>query len=117
MLLERTELASASVETICSRLLKIGARLRRTARRLWVHWAGGLPSRELMTKLMKRIAYLHPPPLPRLTSPEDRSSLPVTRRTCPEQGKRTLCTDLAAPFNSPTPAPETLARLTMLHPA
>jgi len=63
-LLEGTELASASVETIRSRLLKIGARLRCTARRLWVHLASGFPFRELLAKLMKRIANLHPPPLP-----------------------------------------------------
>ena len=64
MLLEGTELASASVETIRSRLLKIGARLRQSARRFWVHLAGGFPFRELLRKLLQRIARLHPPPLP-----------------------------------------------------
>ena len=59
-----TELASASVETIRSRLLKIGARLRCTARRFWVHLASGFPFQELLTKVLKRIARLHPPPLP-----------------------------------------------------
>jgi len=59
-----TELASASVETIRSRLLKIGARLRQSARRFSVYLASGFPFRELLTKLLQRIARLHPPPLP-----------------------------------------------------
>ncbi len=59
-----TELESASVETIRSRLLKIGARLHQTVRRFWVYLASGFPFRELLTKLLQRIARLHPPPLP-----------------------------------------------------
>jgi hypothetical protein len=63
-LLAGTELESASVETIRTRLVKIGARLRQTARRCWVYLASGFPLRELLVKLLGRIARLHPPPLP-----------------------------------------------------
>jgi hypothetical protein len=62
-LLAGTELESASVETIRTRLLKIGARLRQTARRFWVYLASGFPLRELLVKLVRRIAGFHPPPL------------------------------------------------------
>jgi len=62
-MLAGTELASASVETIRSRLIKIGARVRRTVRRVWVHIAGGFPLREVLTKAHRAILHLHPPPL------------------------------------------------------
>lgn len=62
-LLEGTELASASVETVRTRLLKIGARLRQTARRFWVYLASGFPWQELLVKLVRRLAGFHPPPL------------------------------------------------------
>jgi hypothetical protein len=63
-LLAGTELESASVETIRTRLLKIGARLQQTVRKLWVYLASGFPLRELLVKLIRRITELHPPPLP-----------------------------------------------------
>jgi hypothetical protein len=62
-LLQGTELQFASVETIRSRLLKIGARLQQTARRFWVYLASGFPWRELLVKLVRRLAGFHPPPL------------------------------------------------------
>jgi len=62
-MLAGTELATASVETIRSRLIKIGARVRRTVRRVWVHLAGGFPLREVLTQVHQAILRLHPPPL------------------------------------------------------
>lgn len=63
MQLRGTDFEAASAETLRSRLLKIGARVRQTARRIWVHLAGGFPLRELLAKVMARIGNLHPPPL------------------------------------------------------
>jgi len=51
------------METIRSRLIKIGARVRRTVRRVWVHLAGGFPLREALTRARRAICRLHPPPL------------------------------------------------------
>jgi len=64
-LLKDTALEGASIETIRSRLVKIGARVRSTSRRVWVHLAGGWPFREVLELVMSRIkALAHPPPLP-----------------------------------------------------
>jgi len=62
-MLAGTELETASVETIRSRLIKIGARVRRTVRRVWVHLAGGFPLREVLARAQRAILRLHPPPL------------------------------------------------------
>jgi len=62
-MLAGTELATASVETIRSRLIKIGARVRRTVRRVWVHLASGFPLREVLARAHRAILRLHPPPL------------------------------------------------------
>jgi len=40
-----TELATAQVHTLRLKLLKIGARIRETSRRIWVHLASGYPYR------------------------------------------------------------------------
>ena len=56
-----TELETASVETIRSRLIKIGARVRQTARRIWVHLASAFPLREGLRRSLLRIAALPPP--------------------------------------------------------
>jgi len=61
-MLAGTELATASVETIRSRLIKIGARVRRTVRRVWVHLASGFPLREVLAAAHRDILRLHPPP-------------------------------------------------------
>lgn len=58
-----TEMATASIETIRSRLIKIGARVRRTVRRVWVHLAGGFPLRQVLLRVHRAILQLHPPPL------------------------------------------------------
>jgi len=50
-----TVLAGASIETIRTRLLKIGARIRQSVRRVWVHIAGGFPLREVLALVLERI--------------------------------------------------------------
>lgn len=59
-----TVLAGASIQTIRTRLLKVGARLRQTVRRVWVHIAGGFPYGEVLAVLLARIhAMPHAPPV------------------------------------------------------
>jgi len=62
-MLAGAELETASAETIRSRLIKIGARVRRTVRRVWVHIAEGFPLREALERVCLAILRLHPPPL------------------------------------------------------
>jgi len=56
-LLGGTPLENASIETIRSRLLKIGARIQSTARRVWVHMASAFPLREVLALVLERIAH------------------------------------------------------------
>ena len=63
MQLKGSELESASAETLRTRLLKIGARVHQTARRIWVHLSSGFPFRELLAEALARIRCLHPLPL------------------------------------------------------
>jgi len=51
-----TVLEGASIETIRTRLLKVGARVRQTVRRVWVHIASGFPLRRVLALLLERIA-------------------------------------------------------------
>lgn len=51
-----TVLQGASIETIRTRLLKIGARIRQTVRRVWVHIASGFPLRQVLALVLERIA-------------------------------------------------------------
>ena len=60
-LLAGTELARATVATIRLRLLKIGARVKQSARRLWFHLAGGWPGRPLFMRILDRLDALAPP--------------------------------------------------------
>jgi hypothetical protein len=53
--LEGTELESAQVNTLRIKLIKIGARIRETNRRIWVHLASGYPYRMLFTLILGRI--------------------------------------------------------------
>ncbi len=63
-LLKNTPFDGASIETIRSRLLKIGARIGTTARRVWVHLASGCPYRSVLAVVLRRIATLgHAPPV------------------------------------------------------
>jgi hypothetical protein len=60
-----TVLEGATIETIRTRLLKVGARIRQTARRVWVHIASGFPYREVLALVLERIDSMpNAPPLP-----------------------------------------------------
>ncbi|MFW6119254.1 MAG: IS1380 family transposase [Planctomycetota bacterium] len=50
-----TVLEGASVQTVRSHLLKLGARIRQTFRRVWVHIAGGFPLRRALAVALRRI--------------------------------------------------------------
>ena len=53
--LQGTELATAQVNTLRLKLLKIGARIRETSRRIWVHLASGYPYRGLLAGLLQNL--------------------------------------------------------------
>lgn len=53
--LQGTELATAQVNTLRLKLLKIGARIRETSRRLWVHLASGNPSGHLLATALQNL--------------------------------------------------------------
>lgn len=53
-----TELQDASIETIRSRLIKVGARVCQTVRRLWVHLASAFAFREALYQSLSVIAAL-----------------------------------------------------------
>jgi hypothetical protein len=55
-----TELARATVGTIRVRLLKIGARVKQSARRLRFHLASGWPCRPLFLQVLDRLAEIGP---------------------------------------------------------
>ncbi len=53
--LQGTELATAQVNTLRLKLLKIGARIRETSRRVWVHLATGYPYRHLLALVLQNL--------------------------------------------------------------
>ena len=59
--LRGTALARASIDTIRLRLLKVGARVRVSARRLWFHFASGWPGRPVFLQALDRLAAIGPP--------------------------------------------------------
>jgi hypothetical protein len=59
--LRGTKLARATVATIRLRLLKIGARVKQSARRLWFHLASGWPGRPLFLQVLDRLDAVGPP--------------------------------------------------------
>jgi hypothetical protein len=59
--LRGTALASATIGTIRLRLLKVGARVRRSVRRLWFHLASGWPGQPLFLGVLDRIGELRAP--------------------------------------------------------
>ena len=56
-----TELARATIATIRLRLLKIGARVKQSVRRLWFHLASGWPGRAVFLQAVDRLAAIGPP--------------------------------------------------------
>jgi hypothetical protein len=50
-----TELANAQVGTLRLKLLKIGARIGETSRRVWIHMASGYPYQSLFAAALGRI--------------------------------------------------------------
>ena len=53
--LKGTVLEGASIETIRTRLLKVGARIEQTVRRVWVHIASGFPLAQVLRTVLARI--------------------------------------------------------------
>ena len=62
--LERTELATAQCDTIRVKLLKIGAVVRVTVRRVWVALSEAYPLRALFVQVWQRLRSLNAPPQP-----------------------------------------------------
>jgi hypothetical protein len=54
-MLAGTAFEHASIETIRTRLIKIGARVRQTARRIWVHLSSAFPLRDVLAQVMAAI--------------------------------------------------------------
>jgi hypothetical protein len=50
-----TELAHAQMDTLRLRLLKIGVRVHRTARRIWFHLASSHPWQTLWARIARRL--------------------------------------------------------------
>jgi hypothetical protein len=53
--LKGTELATAQVNTLRLKLLKISARIRETSRRIWVHLASGYHYRDLLAGVLQNL--------------------------------------------------------------
>jgi hypothetical protein len=53
--LANTELANAQVGTLRLKLLKVGARMRETTRRIWIHFASAYPYQQLFMELVQRL--------------------------------------------------------------
>jgi hypothetical protein len=53
--LQGTILEAAQVNTLRLKLLKIGARIRETSRRIWVHLASGYPYRDLLALVLQNL--------------------------------------------------------------
>jgi hypothetical protein len=59
--LEGTEMAEAQCQTIRVKLLKIGALVRVTVRKVWVHLASSCPYASLLRRVHERLSGLSPP--------------------------------------------------------
>lgn len=59
--LRGTQLATATIDSVRLRLFKVGARVHRTARRLWFHFATGWPGQPLFCDVLKRLATIRGP--------------------------------------------------------
>jgi hypothetical protein len=58
--LKGTELANAQVGTLRLKLLKIGARIRETSRRVWIHMASGYPYQALFALVLHNVRQAPP---------------------------------------------------------
>ncbi len=58
--LEDTEMAEAQCQTIRSKLLKIGALVRVTVRKVWVHLASGCPYAEVFRRVHAKLSRVRP---------------------------------------------------------
>jgi DDE family transposase len=61
MVLRGTELATATVERMRRQLLKIGARVQRSVRHLWLHLATGWPGQPFFLHVVDRLAEIRGP--------------------------------------------------------
>jgi hypothetical protein len=61
--LRKTQLAHATPQTLRLKLFKVGARFRRTARRLWFHLSSSWPGRDLLVEIWQKLKRL-PDPAP-----------------------------------------------------
>ncbi len=59
--LKTTDLAQAQLDTLRLKLFKVGARFRRSARRLWFHLASSWPGRDLFVEIWQRLKHLAQP--------------------------------------------------------
>jgi hypothetical protein len=59
--LSGTEMAKAQCQTIRLKLLKIGALVRVTVRKVWVHLASSCPYAEVFRRVHERLSGLSPP--------------------------------------------------------
>lgn len=59
--LRGTQLATAAIDSVRLRLFKLGARVRRSARRLWFHLASGWPGQPLFCAVLARLATIRGP--------------------------------------------------------
>ena len=55
-----TELAKAQCNTVRLKLLKIGARVRITVRKIWISWSAGYPYVELFRQVCRQLQQAAP---------------------------------------------------------
>jgi len=61
--LKNTELATARCDTLRLKLLKIGAQIKVTVRKVWVSLSQSWPYREIFTRVYRQLRTMHPIPL------------------------------------------------------
>lgn len=59
--LRGTQLAAATIDSVRLRLFKVGARVQRSVRRLWFHFASGWPGQPLFRQIMVQLAAIRGP--------------------------------------------------------
>lgn len=56
-MLKGTELARATIETIRLKLIKVGAVVKKTVRRIWFHLSSGWPFRSIFIEVCKNLGF------------------------------------------------------------